>query len=95
VFRSNRPDICPNCGNACAVNDVYCSKCGKNLDDLFEKLELEFVVRIENKPLDTEKIARFINLEGASLLRKATLSIAPELIRLSCRDDFGKVINIQ
>jgi hypothetical protein len=31
-------DICPNCGEACAITDILCPKCGKNLDELFEKL---------------------------------------------------------
>jgi len=31
-------EICPNCGEACAITDVLCPKCGKNLDQLFENL---------------------------------------------------------
>jgi hypothetical protein len=31
-------DVCPNCGEACAITDVLCPKCGKNLDELFEQL---------------------------------------------------------
>ena len=31
-------DICPNCGQACAITDVLCPSCGKNLDELFEQL---------------------------------------------------------
>jgi hypothetical protein len=36
LFKQDKPDICPNCGNACAVSDVFCPKCGRNLDELFE-----------------------------------------------------------
>ena len=31
-------DICPNCGEACAITDVLCPTCKKNLDELFEQL---------------------------------------------------------
>jgi hypothetical protein len=34
-----KPDICPNCGNRCTIDEVYCPKCGKNLDELFEQLD--------------------------------------------------------
>lgn len=41
LFREDKPDICPNCGNACSASDVYCPKCGKNLDELFDQLGAE------------------------------------------------------
>jgi hypothetical protein len=31
-------DICPNCGEACALTDILCPKCGKNLDEHLENL---------------------------------------------------------
>jgi hypothetical protein len=31
-------DICPNCGEACAIVEVLCPNCGENLDELFEQL---------------------------------------------------------
>jgi len=38
LFSPEVHDICPNCGEACAIADVLCPKCGKNLDELFEQL---------------------------------------------------------
>lgn len=35
---SDKEDICPNCGTACAVTDILCPNCGRNLDELFEQL---------------------------------------------------------
>ena len=31
-------EICPNCGEASAITDILCPKCGVNLDKLFENL---------------------------------------------------------
>jgi len=31
-------DICPNCEQECSQDDVLCSSCGENLDELFEQL---------------------------------------------------------
>jgi len=30
-------DICPNCEEKCLETDIFCPKCGGNLDDLFEQ----------------------------------------------------------
>jgi hypothetical protein len=38
LFSPEVHDICPNCGEACAITDILCPKCGKNLDELFEQL---------------------------------------------------------
>ncbi len=38
LFSPEVHDICPNCREACAITDVLCPKCGKNLDELFEHL---------------------------------------------------------
>src|SRR5512138_1580416 len=38
LFSPEVHDICPNCGTVCAITDVLCPKCGKNLDELFEQL---------------------------------------------------------
>ena len=38
LFYPEELDICPNCGEACAITDVLCPKCGVNLDELLEKL---------------------------------------------------------
>src|SRR6266487_5679020 len=38
LFFSEEKDICSNCGEACAITDVLCPQCGKNLDELFEQL---------------------------------------------------------
>ncbi|HXQ35068.1 MAG TPA: zinc ribbon domain-containing protein [Anaerolineales bacterium] len=38
LFSPEVHDICPSCGEACAITDVLCPKCGKNLDELFEQL---------------------------------------------------------
>jgi hypothetical protein len=38
LFSPEVHDICPSCGEACAISDVLCPKCGKNLDELFEQL---------------------------------------------------------
>lgn len=37
LFIPEVKDICPNCGEACAITDVLCPKCGKNLDEPFEQ----------------------------------------------------------
>ncbi len=38
LFRPKKEDICPNCGTACLASDLYCPKCGSNLDELYEQL---------------------------------------------------------
>jgi hypothetical protein len=38
LFDPEVQDMCPNCGEACAVTAILCPKCGKNLDELFENL---------------------------------------------------------
>jgi hypothetical protein len=38
LFTPEVHDICPNCGQACAITAINCPKCGKNLDELFENL---------------------------------------------------------
>ncbi len=38
LFSPEDRDICPSCGEACAITDILCPKCGKNLDELFEQL---------------------------------------------------------
>ena len=38
LFSPEVHDICPSCGEACAITDVLCPKCGKDLDELFEQL---------------------------------------------------------
>jgi len=44
LFYPQVQDICPNCGEACAITDVLCPKCGKNLDELFENLSNSDVI---------------------------------------------------
>jgi hypothetical protein len=38
LFSPEVHDICPNCREVCAITDIICPKCGKNLDELFEQL---------------------------------------------------------
>jgi len=38
LFSPKVHDICPNCGETCAISAILCPKCGKNLDELFEQL---------------------------------------------------------
>ncbi len=57
---TEKPDICPNCGNRCAIEDVNCPNCGKNLDELFEQIDLE---DLPNSPSSNAMKFSFADLE--------------------------------
>ena len=48
LFYPEALDICPNCGEVCAITDDLCPKCGKNLDELFENLPDEDAINSPN-----------------------------------------------
>ena len=75
LFPPLNEDICPNCGTICSANDVLCSNCSENLDDLFEQLPDE---KISN---DVFKMAA-MKLPSLNWLTPLLLILSPLFVSL-------------
>ncbi len=72
LFSPKDHDICPNCGESCATSAILCPECGKNLDELFERLPNS---ELTQKPSWLTRTLEIVNTIRSKYLPHAALLI--------------------